>query len=289
MTPPPTTRVLLDTDALQVGEFTCVPGHPLWNEVNDNIGGRPHVVFPRTTVYIDRSGGNPVLATPNHVVFYCRHERYRRRLHDPRGAHAAFVSVGPALWETLAGARRPVPQAASDPDTYLVQYLIVRHLREEARPDLLFVEEALHGMLARVLGRAFEPEPRAARPATRQAHQELTEAAKSVLAERLGESLSLTDVALAVYASPFHLARVFHACTGFTLHRYRLQLRLRASLARLSEPGAELTGLAFELGFSSLSHFSDSFSDAFGLRPSAAQAGGPELRKIVEARLAAAP
>jgi AraC-like DNA-binding protein len=92
-----------------------------------------------------------------------------------------------------------------------------------------------------------------------------------------------------VYASPFHLARVFHACTGFTLHRYRLQLRLRASLARLSEPGAELTGLAFELGFSSLSHFSDSFSDAFGLRPSAAQAGGPELRKIVEARLAAAP
>ena len=57
-----------------------------------------------------------------------------------------------------------------------------------------------------------------------------------------------------MYASPFHLARVFHACTGFTLHRYRLHLRLRAALARLSEPGIELTGLAFELGFSSLGH-----------------------------------
>ena len=56
MTPPQTTRVLLDTDALQVGEFRCVPAHPLWNEVNDNIGRRPHVVFPRATVYIERSG-----------------------------------------------------------------------------------------------------------------------------------------------------------------------------------------------------------------------------------------
>src|SRR5262245_37272004 len=112
MTPPATTRVLLDTDALQVGEFTCLPGHPLWTEVNDNIGSRPHVVFPRATVYIDRSGGNPVLATPNHVVFYASHERYRRRLHDPRGARSVFVSVEPGLWEELIGGSRPVSHAA---------------------------------------------------------------------------------------------------------------------------------------------------------------------------------
>jgi AraC family transcriptional regulator len=289
MTPPQTTRVLLETDALQVGEFKCVPAHPLWSEVNDNIGSRPHVVFPRATVYIERSGCNPVLATPNHVVFYGSHERYRRQLHDPRGARATFVAVEPGLWEELVGAQRPVSQAASDPDVYLVQHLIVRHLREEAQPDLLFVEEALHGMLGRAVQRAFEPAPRAARPGTKRAHEDLAEAAKNVVADRIGEALSLNDVAEAVYASPFHLARVFHACTGFTLHRYRLHLRLRASLARLSEPGTELTGLAFELGFSSLGHFSDSFRGAFGLRPSAARARGGELRKIVEARLTAAP
>ncbi len=103
MTPPQTTRVLLDTDTLQVGEFRCVPAHPLWNEVNDNIGIRPHVVFPRATVYIERRGCNPVLATPNHVVFYGSHERYRRQLHDPRGARATFVAVEPGLWEELVG------------------------------------------------------------------------------------------------------------------------------------------------------------------------------------------
>jgi AraC-like DNA-binding protein len=288
MTPPATTRMLLETDALQVGEFSCVPGHPLWTEVNDNIGGRPHVVFPGTSVYIDRRGGAPVLATPNHVLFYRTHERYRRRLHDPRGDRCVFVTVDLALWEELAARRRPVPQAASDADTYLVQHLIVRHLREE-RPDLLFVEEALHGVVARAVRRAFEPGSRAVRPRTKQAHRDLAEAAKGVVAERLGEALALGEVAAAVHASPFHLARVFHACTGFTVHRYRLHLRLRAALARLAEPGTELTGLAFELGFSSLGHFSDSFRSAFGVRPSAARAGGRELRKIVEARLAGAP
>lgn len=287
MTVPATTRVLLETDELQVGEFHCAPAHPLWDEVNDNIGSRPHVVFPRTTVYIERRG-EPVLATPNHVLFYGSHERYRRVLHDPRGDRCVFVTVDPRLWEELAATRLPVSYGASDPGSYLVQHLVVRHLREETRPDLLFIEDALHGLVLRTVSRAFEARRLAARAGTRRAHRDLAEAAKTVVAERLTEPLSLSEVATAVHASPFHLARVFRACTGFTLHRYRVHLRLRASLERLREPGTELTGLALELGFSSLSHFSDSFRAAFGISPSTARTAGPELRKIVEARLAAA-
>ena len=33
-----------------------------------------------------------------------------------------------------------------------------------------------------------------------------------------------------VHSSPFHLARVFRTRTGFTIHGYRNQLRLRSSL-----------------------------------------------------------
>jgi AraC-like DNA-binding protein len=73
-----------------------------------------------------------------------------------------------------------------------------------------------------------------------------------------------------------------------TLHRYRIQLRLRRALERLRDPGTELTGLAYELGFSSLSHFSDSFRSTFGVPPSALRGRHAELSKIVEARLAAA-
>ena len=77
-------------------------------------------------------------------------------------------------------------------------------------------------------------------------------------------------------------------CSGFTLHDYRLHLRLRRGLEELQDPHNELTRIAHELGFCSLSHFSGSFRSKFGVAPSTVRSGGPELRKIVEARLALA-
>ena len=38
------------TPALRVGVYRCPPGDALWHETNDNIGARPHVVFPGTAV-----------------------------------------------------------------------------------------------------------------------------------------------------------------------------------------------------------------------------------------------
>lgn len=262
--------------------------HPLWHEVNDNIGPRPHVVFPHTSVYIDRLGGDPVLATPNHVLFYASHERYRRALHDPRGDRCVFVMVAPRLWERLTGAQPPAPQGPSDSATYLLQHLVVRHLRDESEPDRLFVEEALHRLVSRAIGRTRPvAKPLAARADTRRAHRELAEAAKAILAERVADALSLVEVAAAVHASPFHVSRVFRDVTGFSLHDYRIHLRLRRSLEHL-ETGTDLTRLAYELGFCSLAHFSGSFRRVFGTPPSTVRSRSDELRKIVEARLAAA-
>ena len=79
-------RVLLATEGLTLGEFLCASGDRLWDEVND-IGSRAHVVFPRTRVLIAQDGAHPVLATPNHVVFYKPHQRYRRGLRDGRTYH----------------------------------------------------------------------------------------------------------------------------------------------------------------------------------------------------------
>ena len=67
----------------------------------------------------------------------------------------------------------------------------------------------------------------------------------------------------------FHLARVFKARTGFSLHAYRNQLRLRAALERLAEPGVDLIDIALDLGFSSHSHFTETFRRSFGKTPSA--------------------
>jgi hypothetical protein len=44
------------TPALRVGVYRCPPGDALWHETNDNIGARPHVVFPATAVGLVRDG-----------------------------------------------------------------------------------------------------------------------------------------------------------------------------------------------------------------------------------------
>jgi AraC family transcriptional regulator len=280
---PATTRLLYESESFDVGEFRCVPSHPLWRELNDNIGPRPHLVFPRTSTYIDRGPSDRVLATPNHVVFYASNELYRRELHDPRGDLSVFVTVAPGLFDELAGGSRR-PLGATEAETYLAVQLLVRHLRQEERADPLFVSETLH----RVVADAASPRVgahRAARPATLACHRELAETAKDMLARRLAEPLPLEELARQLHASPFHLARIFRDVTGFTLHGYRIHLRLRRSLEHLVEPDADVTWVAHALGFSSLSHFSGAFKRAFGLPPSSVRG---EPRKIVEARLAAA-
>jgi AraC-like DNA-binding protein len=82
---------------------------------------------------------------------------------------------------------------------------------------------------------------------------------------------------------------VFRDRTGFTLHAYRTNLRLRIAIERLADGEADLAALARGLGFSSHSHFSSAFRSVFGVQPSVVRAvgrrGARELRRIVEAPL----
>jgi len=61
--------------------------------------------------------------------------------------------------------------------------------------------------------------------------------------------------------------RLFHRQTGTTLHAYRNQLRLRAALERLTDPGVDLLDTALDLGYSSHSHFTETFRRSFGITP----------------------
>jgi len=137
--------------------------------------------------------------------------------------------------------------------------------------DVLAAEERALALLDRVIADAYrQPVAEAAphRPRTRIARRELVEAAKLVLTTRPGEAHSLASLARAVHASPFHLARVFRAETGQPIHRYLLQLRLALALERLADGAGSLVDLAFELGFTSHSHFTEAFRRRFGLPPS---------------------
>jgi AraC-like DNA-binding protein len=103
---------------------------------------------------------------------------------------------------------------------------------------------------------------------THRAHRALAEDTRAVLSEDISAPLPLAVIARRVRSSPFHLARVFRRRAGLPIHKYLARLRLRVALQRLAEGESDLTRLAFSVGFSSHSHFSDAFRREFGHSPS---------------------
>ena len=251
------------TPALRVGVFRCPPGDVLWHETNDNIGERPHVVFPGTAVGLVRDGLR-VTATPNDVVFYRPFETYERTLRDARGDVCLFIA--PADLDLP-----PAPLGRADARSFLLARRLAGRL-----DDALFVEETAAELIARAVRGPVAPSGR--RPATRRSRTELVEAAKDLLLERLDHPLSLTELAGELHVSPYHLTRVFRERTGRTLTEYLHDLRLRAAVDRLGE--ASLSRLAADLGYASPSHFTDRFRATFGVPPS-------QLRNLMEAEAGA--
>jgi AraC-like DNA-binding protein len=97
------------------------------------------------------------------------------------------------------------------------------------------------------------------------------ERARELLAFDPSSSPSLHEIAQAVEASPFHLARCFKRANGIGLHGYRTRLRMGLALSRIGEGESNLTMLALDLGYSSHSHFTAVFRAYFGVPPGRAR------------------
>jgi AraC-like DNA-binding protein len=263
---------------MRVGRWRCPADHPHF--VDSGPASDALFVFPRESVWIRHAGREPFVADANTVTYYNKGECYTRRKLSVRGDQCDWFAVAPeAIAETLvahdpSAADRPdrpfrFTHGPSDPDSYLRQRLVFHHVSRERDPDRLFVEEAVLSILGDVTRLAYVHQ--GGRPAFRaRSHRDgdLVEAARHTIAQRFTENLSLSEIARAVDSSVFHLARVFKARTGFSLHAYRNQLRLRAALERLVEPHVDLIDIALDLGFSSHSHFTETFRRTFGKTPS---------------------
>jgi AraC-like DNA-binding protein len=277
-------RVLHAAPGIAVGEFRCPPHDPAWRSLNW-IGDSAHLAFPSVPVGIAQLGRPPLLATSNHVVFYAAGQEYRRSCIHDIGDVCLFLAVEPQLLEReleearLAAAPR-LTQGPCEPAVHLAARLLRLALARRPASDALVADELALALLQRALAaasaqRAAAPCPR---PATRRAREALVEAAKARLAARLAERLSLAALAGDLHVSPFHLARVFRAATGFALHEYRTQLRLRAALERVVEPDAPLARVAADLGLSSHAHLCIAFRSSFRRSPR-------EVRRLARADL----
>jgi AraC-like DNA-binding protein len=266
-----------------LGRFDCPPGAARWAAVNW-IGDQPHVVMPDTAVRLLPEGGESYVSTVNHVLVYDRDVHFRRQVVSADGDRCTFAVVADPLAAELgldrsrrrAGRPRLRHGTSGARDYALVQ--AARAALAGDDPDLLAVDEALLAVLRRAAGQVGAEDPvRAARAGTERAHRDMVEAVKALLATDLPRRWTLAQLGTAVHYSPYRLARVFRARTGYPVAGYLRQLRLRASLPAATAPGADLSTVATAYGFSSHSHYTRAFREAFGHTPTQARRGGQVL------------
>ncbi len=240
----------------------------------------PTVVFAREPVMIVQAHAEPVVADPNTTMVYNAMRPYTRRALTDRGDRCEWFSVAPHLAIEIARGLGlpahspeslvPFTHATCAPELYRDQRRLSVQLADPASDPLGLGESVLD-----VFRRALVPgvSPRQQRSAavtepTRRAHRDLAENAKAVLARRYADRITLDELSDDLEVSPFHLARTFRHWTGQTVHRYLTSLRIAAALDLIAQ-GMALTDVAHATGFSSHSHFTQTFGCVLGESPSA--------------------
>jgi AraC family transcriptional regulator len=85
--------------------------------------------------------------------------------------------------------------------------------------------------------------------------------------ERLGEDLSLTDMATCLGMSQYHFSRLFKQSMGMTAHTYLVEQRVKRAQQLLSQTELSILDIANECGFANPSHFARCFRQQRGMSP----------------------
>ncbi len=228
------------------------------------------LVFPYRGVYVRQVGNDQAVAEANQVLFFNAGESYRVSHPVPGGDASVTLMIGESQLRELA----PI-NSFRDRGTLVFRR---QRLRIDARAQslLALLRHSLRNNLAEPLeaeSLALTLAQRALGPRT--AHtagasfgrQRLVDRAKLVLSSDLARRWTLAEIGAEVRCSAVYLTQVFQQVEGLPLYRYQLRLRLARALDLLGQYD-DLTALSLDLGFSSHSHFSAAFRDAYGRSPS---------------------
>jgi len=279
-------KTLYESPLISVSDYNCrtLRGGPAAEEHN----GSNSIVLMRHGAFCKHFGRKSVTATVNQSVFFAKDSIYQVSHPADCGDRGTIFNLSPRILKDII---RELDPAVDDDDAdysfpfvtgpcdnkifWRHRELVMRLENAAAEPlEPLWADVTAIQLMADVLEAAFAQHGLARerrRSETAADHAERAEAAKTYLAGRLGERVTLDDVARAVHSSPFNFARIFQQQTGVPVHRYLTQLRLRASLEQLADGADDITELALNLGFSSHSHFTETFRREFGCTPSEAR------------------
>lgn len=259
-----TVQTLLETPLVGVWDVCCAGR--LRGLSGEESVDYPQLVFPYRGLFaLHLSGREEILAEASRVVFF-RPDRPYRVSHPVTGGDACIsLHIEEELRRELTPARTwgfDEPSLRLDPRAQvmvaLLRYNLKRRLAEPLEAESLALT-----LVRRALGSEAGGSRRSSA-----GHQKLAARIKVLLADDLSRRWTLSEIAAELKGgSPVYLTQVFQKVEGIPLYRYQLRLRLARALDLLSEYD-DLTELSLDLGFSSHSHFSAAFREAYGWSPS---------------------
>jgi AraC family transcriptional regulator len=269
-----TDRLLLKTSTATIRDVYCLGS--CRNRSGEESSSATEIVFPYRGVYVRHLGNEQAVAEANQVLFFNVNECYRVSHPVPGGDASVSLAINEALLGQLApriflsGNGRVafrLQRLRIDARAQALVALLRHSLLREDVAEPLEAESLALTLVRRALG------PRTTHRAGASAgRQQLVDRAKLVLASNPARRWTLAEIATEVRGSPVYLTQVFQQVEGLPLYRYQLRLRLARALDLLPRCD-DLTGLSLDLGFSSHSHFSAAFRQAYGRSPS-------EFRKL---------
>ena len=235
----------------------------------EECASHTHFVFPYRGVYLRHVGGDQAVADANQVLFFNQGQGYQVS-HPVIGGDASLVlSVAEATLRELAprnlvcaGGEFAFNQQSLRIDARAqAVVMLLRHSLQKGSIEPLEAEGLSLILVARALG------PRTSRvPGASRSRRRLVDRAKVLLAGDLSRRWTLAGIAREIGGSPVYLTQVFQQVEGLPLYRYHLRLRLARALD-LIVGRDDLSDLAYDLGFSSHSHFSAAFKQHYGVTP----------------------
>lgn len=260
-------QTLLDTSIASLRDVVC--DGSCRGKSGEECAHRTSLVYPYRGVFMRHVGKADTVAESNQVIFFNCGEDYRVS-HPVEGGDACLdVQVDEAVLSELApkeqlrsGALASFkrPRRRIDPRAQALVALL-RYSLHRGVAETLEAETMTLTLIRRSLG-----ERTSHSAATTYGREKLVDRAKLVLSSDLARRWTLAEVATEVGVSPVYLTQMFQQVEAMPLYRYQLRLRLARALDLLGSC-RDLTALGLDIGFSSHSHFSASFKQAYGRTP----------------------
>ena len=261
-------RFLLSTPTVTIRDVYCRGS--CRHQSTEEFAAATEMVFPYRGVYVRHLGSGQSVAEANQVLFFNLAEGYRVSHPVPGGDASLSLAISEPQLRELAprtflrdGATLAFRQQRLRIDARAQALVaLVRHSLRQNIAETLQAESLALTLVQRALGLRTTHAAGAS-----VGRQRLVDRAKLVLTSDLSRRWRLAEIASEVRCSPVYLTQVFQQVEGMPLYRYQLRLRLARALDLLAHYD-DLTTLSLDLGFSSHSHFSAAFREAYGRSPS---------------------